>query len=237
MDGWLKIHRKITDNPLWNCEPFTRGQAWVDLILIASFSDTFFYVRGIKIEQKRGQVCWSEPKLADRWRWSRSKLRKFLNDLEKEQQIIQQKNNVTQVITIVNYDEYQEKEQQTGQQKDSKRTAERQQKDVIEECKEIKECKEDIISRYQLEFFNDLIPFVDEFGKDTCREFYDYWTEPNPSKTKIKWQLEKTWDFRKRLTRWSNNNFKKSNGTKENFRTDAKQYSVAANVKVINASD
>lgn len=75
--------------------------------------------------------------------------------------------------------------------------------------------KESLLLKYQADFFNSLIPYVEEFSKETCRDFYDYWTEPNKSKTKIRWQLEKTWDLRKRLTRWSNNNFKKSNGGKQ----------------------
>ena len=118
MEGWISIHRKIFDNDIWGCEPFSRGQAWIDLLLLANYKDSYFYVRGVKVDVLRGQVGISESKLSARWQWSRTKLRKFLNDLEKEQQIIQQKNNVTQVITLVNYDEYQKKEQQTGQQKD-----------------------------------------------------------------------------------------------------------------------
>jgi hypothetical protein len=130
MIGWILLHRKLAKNPLWLCEPFTRGQAWVDLLLLANHEESFFYVRGNKVNIQIGQVGWSEPKLSERWKWSRTKIRKFLNDLEKEQQIIQQKNTITQIITIVNYKEYQKKEQQTGQQKDSRKTAERQQKDV-----------------------------------------------------------------------------------------------------------
>jgi hypothetical protein len=126
MEGWISLHRKISENPLWTCEPFSRGQAWVDLILLANHKDGYFYKRGVKIDLLKGQLAWSEVALSDRWSWSRSKVRKFLNDLEKEQQIEQQKNNVTQVITIKNYCFYQEK----GQQKDSKRTAEEQQKDT-----------------------------------------------------------------------------------------------------------
>lgn len=126
MSGWIYLHRKLLDNPFWTCETFTRGQAWVDLLFLANYSDSFFYVRGNKVNVKTGQVAWSEPKLAERWGWSRTKLRKFLNDLEKEQQIIQQKNTITQIITINNYSEYQKKEQQ----KDSRKTAEEQQKDV-----------------------------------------------------------------------------------------------------------
>lgn len=130
MEGWYKIDRKLLEHPLWLCEPFTRGQAWVDLIGLASHEHKFFYIRNVKVTIERGQVGWSEPKLASRWRWSRTKLRKFLNDLEKEQQVIQQKNNVTQIVTIVNYEEYQGKEQQDIQQKNSKKTAERRIQEV-----------------------------------------------------------------------------------------------------------
>ena len=130
MTGWFKIHRQLLDSPFWTCEPFTRCQAWIDLIGLANHADNFFYVRGIKVDIKRGQCGWSEVALAQRWKWSRTKLRKFLNDLEKEQQIGQQKGNVNQIITIINYDLYQQEEQQTGQQKDSKKTAKRQQKDI-----------------------------------------------------------------------------------------------------------
>ena len=121
--GWIQLHRKLTDNPLWTCEKFTRGQAWVDLLLLANHCDNYFYKRGVKIDVKRGQVGISEVGLADRWKWSRSKVKKFINDLEKEQQIVQQKSNVTQIVTILNYDVYQTKEQQTVQQKSNKRAA------------------------------------------------------------------------------------------------------------------
>jgi hypothetical protein len=137
MSDWIKLHRKLSNNPLWTCEPFTRGQAWVDLILLANYKENFFYVRGVKVVVKRGEIGWSETSLSTRWKWSRTKLRKFLNDLEKEQQIIQQKSNVIQLITIINYDEYQNKEQQIIQQKDSRRTAEKH----IQESKERKEEK------------------------------------------------------------------------------------------------
>lgn len=30
--GWVSIHRQLCENDLWLSEPFTRGQAWVDMI-------------------------------------------------------------------------------------------------------------------------------------------------------------------------------------------------------------
>lgn len=125
MEGWIKLHRSLLESDFWKCETFSRGQAWVDLLMLANFKDSFFYKRGVKIDVKRGQLGRSEVELSDRWKWSRSKVRKFLKDLEKEQQIKVVKSSVTQVITIIKYNDFQSEEQQ----KDSKRTAERQQKD------------------------------------------------------------------------------------------------------------
>jgi len=139
MEGWIKLHRKIQDNPLWTCEPFTRGQAWVDLLLLANHEYGFFFKRGVKIEVSRGQVGVSEVGLSDRWKWSRSKVRKFLNDLKKEQQIEIVKSNVSQIVTLINYAEYQQKEQQPEQQKDNRKTPKGQQKDTNKNDKNNKE--------------------------------------------------------------------------------------------------
>jgi len=108
--GYVKIFRQISENELWTAEPFTRGQAWVDLVMLANHKDGYIRVRGNRIEVKRGQVGWSQHKLSDRWKWSRTKVRNFLNELEKkEQQIVQQKNKTTSLITLNNYEKYQSK--------------------------------------------------------------------------------------------------------------------------------
>jgi len=95
-------------NPLWSSEPFDKARAWIDLIILANYEDSFIMVRGIRVDIKRGQVGWSEPRLAEKWQWSRGKVRRFLKLLENEQQIRIEKNNVTQVLTIINYTEYQQ---------------------------------------------------------------------------------------------------------------------------------
>ncbi len=35
------------------------------------------------------------------------------------------------------------------------------------------------------------------------QEFYDYWSEPNKSNTKMRYEQEKTWDLGRRLNRWA----------------------------------
>lgn len=40
------------------------------------------------------------------------------------------------------------------------------------------------------------------FPADILQEFFDYWSEPNKSGTKLRYELEKTWDLNRRLKRW-----------------------------------
>lgn len=119
----IKLHRQIEDNPLWFSEPFTRWQAWIDLLLLANHSDGFFYVRWNKIEVPRGCVWRAERTFQDRWKRSRDKVRKFLNDLEKSKNIIQQKNRLCSIYIIVNWDIYQTTEHTTEKpQKNHRKT-------------------------------------------------------------------------------------------------------------------
>lgn len=66
--------------------------------------------------------------------------------------------------------------------------------------------KEARIKKLQDDFYKSLIPYVATYKKEMLREFYDYWSEPNKSMTKLRWQLEPTWDTAKRLKRWEGNN-------------------------------
>lgn len=55
--------------------------------------------------------------------------------------------------------------------------------------------------------------FKSTYQQSILDEFYDYWTEPNKSNTKMKFELEKTWETSRRLSRWANNGFgEKGNG-------------------------
>ena len=106
-DGFIKIYRSSSESVLYLSEPFTKWQAWCDLIMLAYFKDSVLYVRGIKVEAKRGCVYKSSEELAKRWQWSRGKVLRFLMYLETEQQIVQQKSNVITCISILHYDKYQ----------------------------------------------------------------------------------------------------------------------------------
>lgn len=51
-------------------------------------------------------------------------------------------------------------------------------------------------------FKKELIPFVEKYGKDMIRAFFDYWSEPNTPGTKMRYEMQKTWNLAGRLRTW-----------------------------------
>lgn len=168
MDGWIKLHRKLSDNPIWTSEPFTDGQALVDLILLANHKQGQIKVRGIRIIIDRGQVGWSELKLSKRWRWSRGKVRRFLRFLEAEKmiKIVQQNNNVTTIVTILNYSRYQESSTTSG-------TTNGQQTDTNKNVKNVKNVKniyKDELKNTDDKYYHAFFEFLIGNGQDIIME-------------------------------------------------------------------
>lgn len=93
---------------MWYSERFSKGQAWVDLLLLANHSDKKILFNGEFIIVERGQYLTSMVKLAEKWKWSRPTVTKFLNLLEKDKMITRSSDNSKTLITIENYGIYQD---------------------------------------------------------------------------------------------------------------------------------
>ncbi|MDD4565528.1 MAG: hypothetical protein PHE79_08680 [Eubacteriales bacterium] len=159
MAGWIKLYRKITENPLWEDRPFSKGQAWIDLIIMANRLPTKLIYGNTIIDLERGQLHTSEPKLMERWGWSKKKVRAYLVLLERLKMATAKGTTKGTTITIENYSVYQDigtaqdTDEDTFQepQRDRKGTAQGKQT----RSKEEKEGKEDknIIPPYPLTEF------------------------------------------------------------------------------------
>lgn len=60
-----------------------------------------------------------------------------------------------------------------------------------------------------------LIPFQDKYSVAMLKAFYEYWTEHGEKDKKMRFEKEKSYNLKSRLTRWSNspyNNESNSNG-------------------------
>jgi hypothetical protein len=116
MEGWIKVYRKLIDNPLWHSERFTRSQAWIDLLLLANHKPNIVFIRGNEVKTERGDLCYSIVSLSKRWCWNERTVNKFISWLENQEMIQSRKNNITTIISIKNYDSYQGSTEQSTEQ-------------------------------------------------------------------------------------------------------------------------
>lgn len=106
--GYISLHRQIQYNSLWTSEPFTKAQAWIDILILTNHKEGEIILRnGEVVNISRGECGYSMLTLAERWRWSRGKVKRFFNYLI-ERKMIQQKDvSKTTIIKVLNYEKYQ----------------------------------------------------------------------------------------------------------------------------------
>ena len=129
-NGWITLHRKIEDHWLWDSKPFSKGHAWVDILLECNHSERKGLFDGQLITTKRGQSSNSKKTWAKRWGWTISATRHFLNLLESDTMISTHNARVTTVLTVLNYEVYQLQQTSEESQKDFRKISKESQKDT-----------------------------------------------------------------------------------------------------------
>jgi len=120
VEGYIKLYRKIKENKYW-LEPrkFSKLEAWIDLLLRASFKDKALVMGDVALSLQAGQLVTSQVKLALSWSWNRETVNKYLKRLKLDKQIDYKTSNKFTLITISNWDTYQnppDKNQQQNRQ-------------------------------------------------------------------------------------------------------------------------
>lgn len=107
--GFVILPRKAFDCDLWDeRRVFSKWEAWQDLIRRAQWHPSQMLKGWKGISLDRGQLVVSVQGLAVDWRWSQGKVERFLSYLERETERIRRvKHRTFSIITICNYDRYQ----------------------------------------------------------------------------------------------------------------------------------
>jgi DNA replication protein DnaD len=105
--GFFKIDRDLLSHYLWKDTPFSKGQAWIDLIGLACYKDSTDMYNGQIIHCERGKVYKTYSYLSRRWGWSRKKVTSFIRALEGDGMVTTKATTHGTTITIVNYGVYQ----------------------------------------------------------------------------------------------------------------------------------
>ena len=114
-NGWIKLHRKIWNNPIVTKDA-DHLAVWIYLLTHANHKDKDALFGTKRITVHPGQLITGRLKIAENTGVSSSKVYRILKLFKSEQQIEQQSNSCHSLITIVRWNEYQQSEQQTEQQ-------------------------------------------------------------------------------------------------------------------------
>lgn len=105
MDGWIKLHRGITEHWIWR-DPI-KLKWWLDILIVANHSSNKVNIGMDLFDCERGQTVMSLKNWATRWGVSRDTVRNFLVLLEKDGMISHENLGKSTRITICNYNTYQ----------------------------------------------------------------------------------------------------------------------------------
>ena len=62
------------------------------------------------------------------------------------------------------------------------------------------------VKEKQREFADKIKPYIEDYGRDVCLEFYNYWSEANEKTGKLRWEKQDTFEIKKRLITWRSRN-------------------------------
>lgn len=254
--GFIPIRRTLFDHFLYKeRRVFSRFEAWLDLIQLASFTnENSDMINGKVIIKNRGEIVASLRYLMKRWSWSMHKLCDYLELLRSQNMVVVDKENGISKITLTNFEKHNplskaelfDEKNSEGNTKGNteipvgiefpknKGTPKGTEKGTLREHggnsqgtnsnnsntvnkgdsgADAPEPKISELEKKQKLFGKLLVPHLKTYGKNMIREFYDYWSEPNKSGKKMKYELEETWDLKKRLDRWQRNEDKFNKGS------------------------
>ncbi|SDZ24253.1 hypothetical protein [Tindallia californiensis] len=105
--GFVKLHRDIQEHWLWGKDTFSKGQAFMDMVMLASHEEVTFPHGNQLITLQRGQFLSSIEKLAKKWGWGEKKARNFFNLLIRDGMLSKDSTKRFTVFTILNYEKWQ----------------------------------------------------------------------------------------------------------------------------------
>lgn len=221
LTDWRKQWRKVWDNPSLRGRP-NHMLVWMWILDHAMWKDgeeVRFDNKIIKL--KKGQVTCGSLQISIETGCSPSTISRVIRDLASESLLERLVDARCSLITVKNWATYQGGERLSDSQMVLKRVADESQMRTKEEVKKLitKETKnlsvaEATPSETARDFFENepqqekLVVLLADGGQqeEKCRaeikKFVSYWTEPNSTGRKLRWQMQPTFDVKRRLTTW-----------------------------------
>lgn len=207
MSGWIKLHRKFL-----NWEWYTKDNMahfFLHLLLMANHKETKW--RGVVVG--RGQLLTGRKQLSESTGLSERSVRTCLNLLKSTNELTIKTTSKYSVITIINYDLYQDNDDESTSKTTSKQSGDRPSTDQVpttskNEKNNKNEKKEEVALSFSLRVL-DFQREVFEYAKTklipdkVAEDFFNYWSEATTGKVKkMLWETMKTFSLPKRFGTW-----------------------------------
>ena len=144
MDGWIKLHRKLLDNPVFQNEKLLKMFVWC---LLKAAHEGYTQLVGLQVvEVGKSQFIYGRNKASIELKMKPSSVHKLLKKLQELKIIDVKSNNKFSLVTIVNWELYQSKEKKVTaeeQQRNNNVTTKEQQSNTNKKVKNLKNDKND----------------------------------------------------------------------------------------------
>lgn len=141
--SYYQMHRGWMDNSFFKKEAYTQREAFLWIVETAAYDLWEKRIGNDVVILHRGECAFSLRYAADKWKWSKSKVDRFITKLSVSNMIEKRDSSGTAitVLSICNYDKYQtvrdSNVSKAGQQRDSSGTKQRSNNNSKEDNKEI----------------------------------------------------------------------------------------------------
>ena len=105
--GTINVARALWDDTTFRDSEMSQREAWIWLIVEASWKPRTVRVGSIELSLVRGQLAHSTRHLAKEWQWSEARVRRYLDMLENRRMVERVTDAGITVLSICNYDIYQ----------------------------------------------------------------------------------------------------------------------------------
>ena len=128
MDGWISLHRKLLENPIFSNGDLLR--VWIWCLLKATHKEHDQMI-GLQLQTlKPGQFIFGRKKAAEELNLSENKIYRLMHRLQDMGNIVINSNNKYSIVSIVKWEVYQNDDIEVRQQIDNKQITNRQQIDT-----------------------------------------------------------------------------------------------------------
>lgn len=211
MEGWIKLHRKILDNPIV-CKDSETLSIWIYLLLNATHKEVPALFKGKKINLQKGQLLIGIISISKKLKINKDKVQRTLKCFEVDKQIEQQTSNKNRLITILNWNEYQDFDKEIDKQMINKCETTDKQLITNNNVNNVKNVINNNNNNKQNPTLDEINNYIKEKSLNVKGEdFYNYFTEG-------KWidsKGNKVKNWKQKFLTWDKYGYSKQNNNKQ----------------------